>query len=62
MTNNQILNSIFVVSPEPELRAQLYPGGKGEGYITVQAFINDPAPLIVFSPLFGTGKFFFSIQ
>lgn len=48
VSNNQILDSPLIVEPEPELNVKLFPGGYGEGYITILTYVGDPAPLIVF--------------
>ena len=62
VSNNQILDSPFAMVPEPELDVSLFPGGHGEGFIALQVYANDPAPLIVFNQLFDDNMFFFAIQ
>ena len=62
MTNNQVFDVPFVVLSDEELNVKLFPGGRGEGYIPTIAFINDPTPLIVYDPLFGSDMFYFAIQ
>ncbi len=63
VSNNQILDTPSVVEPEPELNVNLFPGGNGEGYITVLAYTDDPAPLIVYEDWvsFDSTPFYFSI-
>ncbi|MGV8026169.1 MAG: hypothetical protein AB2L18_06405 [Anaerolineaceae bacterium] len=62
VSNNQILDSPSIVEPEPELNANLFPGGYGEGYITVLTYADDPAPLIVFEDWisFDSNPFYFA--
>lgn len=48
VSNNQVLDSPYVVEPEPELNVELFPGGYGEGYLAFLTYADDPAPLIAF--------------
>ena len=48
VSNNQVLDSPYVVEPEPELNVELFPGGYGEGYLAFLTYTDDPAPLIAF--------------
>ncbi|MBI5565726.1 MAG: hypothetical protein HY870_12600 [Chloroflexi bacterium] len=41
-----------IVDPEPALDVTLYPGGSAEGWITVQAKVDESDLLLVFDPLF----------
>jgi hypothetical protein len=45
-------DSPSVVDPEPALDATLYPGGEAEGWIIVQAKVDESDLLLVFDPLF----------
>jgi hypothetical protein len=62
--NNQVLEILPVVVPDPELNANLFPGGQSEGYIVVSAYIDDPTPQIVYEDWASLdGKpFYFAIQ
>ncbi|MBU0519008.1 hypothetical protein KJ564_08750 [bacterium] len=62
VSNNQILDQTILVNPEPELNANLFPGGSSEGYIVVSAYLDDPAPLIIFEDWldFSSTLFYFS--
>jgi hypothetical protein len=48
-------DSPSVVDPEPALDATLYPGGEAEGWIIVQAKVDESDLLLVFDPLFDYG-------
>lgn len=63
VSNNQVLDSPSIVEPEPELNVKLFPGGYGEGYITVLTYVDDPAPLIIFEDWisFNSTPFYFAI-
>ncbi len=45
---NQVVETPSIVDPEPRLDLTLFPGGNGEGFITVTTYVDDPAPLIVY--------------
>lgn len=62
VSNNQIIDYPSILLPKPEFNIQVYPGAHAEGYIAVEVFKDDPAPLIIFSELLDENKFFFSIQ
>ncbi len=64
VSNNQVLETPSIVDPDPELNANLFPGGQSEGYIVVSAYIDDPTPLIVYEDWtsFDSKPFYFAIQ
>jgi len=64
VSNNQIFDTPSIVEPEPELSVRLFPGGYGEGYITVSVYVNDPAPIIAFEQWlsFDSKPYYFAIQ
>src|SRR5690606_13232574 len=41
-----------IVSPEPRLNIDLYPGGVTEGWIVLQAGIDEENLIIIFDPIF----------
>ena len=47
-----LYDSPSVVDPEPALNATLFPGGTAEGWIIVQAKVDESNLLLVFDPLF----------
>ncbi|MFZ0546241.1 MAG: hypothetical protein WAM60_12420, partial [Candidatus Promineifilaceae bacterium] len=47
-----VYDSPFVVDPEPNLDAYLYPGGEIDGWIVVQSAINETGMKLIFEPLF----------
>ncbi len=63
LSNNQLLEDIFVVNPSPELSVDLLPGGMGEGYISGIVFKDDPNALLYFKDnFFGNTRFYFAIH
>ena len=60
VSNNQILDYPAVVSPEPELSVNLFPGGYGEGYIVLLTYPEDPAPLVLYNEFLTTDMFYLS--
>ncbi len=51
-STNVLHDAPAVVDPEPALDATLYPGGVAEGWIIVQATVDESNLLLVFDPLF----------
>jgi hypothetical protein len=54
-----------IVSPEPRLNIDLYPGGVTEGWIVLQAGIDEENLIIIFDPIFdfsGKNKRFISLE
>ncbi len=54
-SSNVLHDAPSVVDPEPALDVTLYPGGEAEGWIIVQAKVDESDLLLVFDPLFDYG-------
>jgi hypothetical protein len=50
-----LYDSPSVVDPEPSLDADLFPGGEYEGWVVVQAAIDEPGVMLIFSPWYEFG-------
>lgn len=57
VSNNKVMEIIYITDPEPDFDCELYVGGSCEGWITFLVYKNDPSPLIRFED-----EFFFAIE
>ena len=61
-SNNEEMEKVSVVEPEPQMADRLYEGGNTEGWITVMVRKDDPAPKIAYGLDYdGTGGIWFAL-
>jgi hypothetical protein len=52
---NVVYDRPAIVDPDPVLEAYLFPGGRYEGWATLQAAPGETGLMAVFEPMFGFG-------
>jgi hypothetical protein len=54
-SKNVVYDVVYVVSPEPKLDIDLFPGGVYEGWVPVQVEIGETGIMLIYEPLFDWG-------
>ena len=62
VSNSQILDNPYVVSPEPEFDIILYPGGIAGGWAPVLVYIDDSSPVLGLSLGYSSDSFYFALS